>query len=111
MDQMETILLTNAMTHFWSRCVKTSLGSGKPEAIKSVNAAFLDKWSEVCPENTALLKGAIPDLQKQNIHYDMKARPSLYVQATFKLALLTKGSSCNGMALCPLRTSSRQAGH
>jgi hypothetical protein len=108
-NQIETLLLTNATTHFWSRCVKTcvALGSGKPEAIKSVNAAFLGKWSDVSPENEVLLKGAIPaDPQKNNVNYDMKARPSLYIQATFKLALLTKGSSCKGMESCPLRTTS-----
>jgi hypothetical protein len=46
----------------------------------------------------ALLKGVIPkEPMKQNVHYDMKGRPSLYMQATFKLALLTKGCSRKGM--------------
>ncbi len=40
-DQMETLLLTNANTHFWSRCVKTCVMRNKSEAKKSVNAAFL----------------------------------------------------------------------
>ena len=44
-DQMETLLLTNATTHFRSRCVKTGImrGLSKSEAIRLVNAAFLGK--------------------------------------------------------------------
>ncbi len=50
-DQMETLLLTNATTHFWSRCVKTCVmrGLNKSEAKKSVNAAFLGKWEKCLP--------------------------------------------------------------
>ena len=106
---METLLLTNATTHFRSRCVKTCMmrGLSKSEAIRSVNAAFLGKYDAVPADTAEWLKKVIPeDAKKQNIYYDMKSRPSLYVLATFELALLTKGSPVKGMVFCPLRTSS-----
>ena len=107
-DQMEMLILANATTHFWSRYVKTCIlqGLSKSEARRSVSAAFAGRWEEVPPMTAEWLKGVIPaGAQKQNVHYDMKVRPSEYVRATFKLALMTKALPCRAMCFSPLRTS------
>lgn len=104
-DQMETLLLTNATTHFRSRCFKTclSLGLDKREAIGSVNAAFVGRRGDVAKE---MFERVLPDDVQKNVCYDMKARPSKYVRATFELALLTRGGTKKTqVCFCPLRTS------
>ncbi len=53
----------------------------------------LASGKKVSAETAEWLKRVIPEDAKKNVYYDMKARPSLYVQATLALALLTKGSS------------------
>ena len=101
-EQMADCILTNATTHFESRCRRLCilLGVDRKMALSCIANAFRGRWDLVDERVREPLHRAIPpDPAKGSVWYDMKTRQSAYVSATFRLcqerakALLTRSSN------------------
>lgn len=91
-DQMMDCLLTNATTHFQSRCRRflvSRLGMDRREASTVVTDAFRGRWDLVKDlDATETLRRVLPsEPAKGSIRYDMKKSPSRYVEATYRLCV------------------------
>ena len=78
-DQMTNCILTNATTHFRSRCTRlcTVLGLNRTRSQICVSNAFKGKWQLVDSEVKETLRRVIPtNPTKGCVIYDMKKRPS-----------------------------------
>ena len=99
--------LTNATTHFESRCKRlcTLLGLGRQEAATSVRHAFHGQWDQVDKRVRESLLCCIPHNIKENVWYDMKKRPSEYVRATWEREKALYGWRKGGLGLMHWRQS------
>lgn len=87
-EEMVTCTLTNATSHFKSRCMLlcSLLGLDKKRTATCVDNAFRGRWDLVDEEAREALKRVLPSHPSNaSVYLDMKKRPSDYVLATYRL--------------------------
>ncbi len=107
-EQMLSTVLTEVTTRFESRCVKLCIKKGaknKREASQIVNSAFLGRWDDLEDTYSEPFKRVLPpNVTKNSIHYDLKANPSRYFEATLRLCREISTDDCK-FSFCPTRSS------